>query len=101
MILGGCSRCAASGGGRFERGLLHKRCGWQAAAGAATGSCAGTWASTAVVGAANGRWAFASVSTSAGGEIAVIALGREASRLVRTVDLPGRWPPRWSGTAGR
>lgn len=42
-----------------------------------------------MVGAADGRWAFASVSTGIGGEIAVIALGREAPRLVRTVKLPG------------
>jgi hypothetical protein len=44
---------------------------------------------TAVVGTANGHWAFASLSGSTGGEIAVIALGREAPRLVRTVKLPG------------
>jgi DNA-binding beta-propeller fold protein YncE len=44
---------------------------------------------TAVVGTADGRWAFASVSTGTGGAIAVIALAREAPRLVRTVDLPG------------
>jgi DNA-binding beta-propeller fold protein YncE len=43
---------------------------------------------TAVVGTADGRWAFASVSTAPGGEIAVIALSREAPRLVRTVRLP-------------
>jgi DNA-binding beta-propeller fold protein YncE len=42
-----------------------------------------------VVGTADGRWAFASVSTDDGGEIAVIALGREAPRLVRVVKLPG------------
>jgi hypothetical protein len=44
---------------------------------------------TAVIGTANGHWAFASLSGSTGGEIAVIALGREAPRLVRTVKLPG------------
>lgn len=43
---------------------------------------------TAVVGTADGRWAFASVSTGTEGEIAVIALGREVPRLVRTVKLP-------------
>jgi DNA-binding beta-propeller fold protein YncE len=43
---------------------------------------------TAVVGTADGRWAFASESTDVGGEIAVIALGREAPRLVRVVKLP-------------
>jgi hypothetical protein len=43
---------------------------------------------TAVVGTADGRWAFASVSTGTGGEIAVIALGRGAPRLARTVKLP-------------
>jgi DNA-binding beta-propeller fold protein YncE len=47
---------------------------------------------TAVVGTADGRWAFASVSTGTGGEIAVIALGREGPRLVRTVELPGSLP---------
>jgi DNA-binding beta-propeller fold protein YncE len=47
---------------------------------------------TAVVGTADGRWAFASVSTGVGGEIAVIALGREGPRLVRTVELPGSLP---------
>ncbi len=44
---------------------------------------------TAVVGTADGRWVFTSVSTGTGGEIAVIALGREVPRLVRTVKLPG------------
>jgi DNA-binding beta-propeller fold protein YncE len=44
---------------------------------------------TAVVGTADGRWVFASLSTGVGGEIAVIALGREAPRLVRVVKLPG------------
>lgn len=44
---------------------------------------------TAVVGTPDGRWALASLSTGTGGEIAVIALGREAPRLVRTAKLPG------------
>lgn len=44
---------------------------------------------TAVVGTADGRWAFASVTARpGGGQIAVIALGREAPRLVRMVKLP-------------
>jgi DNA-binding beta-propeller fold protein YncE len=43
---------------------------------------------TAVVGTADGRWAFASVSIRNAGEIAVMALAREAPRLVRTVKLP-------------
>jgi len=47
---------------------------------------------TAVVGTADGRWAFASVSVGIGGEIAVIALGREGPRLVRTVELPRSLP---------
>jgi DNA-binding beta-propeller fold protein YncE len=40
------------------------------------------------VGTADGRWAFASVTTRNTGEIAVMALAREAPRLVRTVRLP-------------
>ncbi len=47
---------------------------------------------TALVGTADGRWAFASVtsgSVTASGEIAVLALGRGAPRVVRTVALPG------------
>jgi DNA-binding beta-propeller fold protein YncE len=49
---------------------------------------------TAVVGTADGRWEFASLTVSAsgeptGGRIAVLALGRGAPRLVRTVGLPG------------
>ncbi|HUC21982.1 MAG TPA: YncE family protein [Streptosporangiaceae bacterium] len=44
---------------------------------------------TAVVGTADGKWAFASISTGTGGEIAVISLGRQKPRLVRTVGLPG------------
>jgi DNA-binding beta-propeller fold protein YncE len=47
---------------------------------------------TAVMGAADGRWAFASVSSGTIGEIAVIALGRDATRLVRTVQLPQSMP---------
>ena len=47
---------------------------------------------TAVIGTVDGRWAFASVSTGSGGEIAVVALGRKAVRLVRTVKLPGSLP---------
>jgi DNA-binding beta-propeller fold protein YncE len=48
---------------------------------------------TAVVGTADGRWAFASLSTvsvprTIRGTIAVLALGRGAPRLVRTVTLP-------------
>jgi 6-phosphogluconolactonase (cycloisomerase 2 family) len=48
---------------------------------------------TAVVGTTDGRWAFASVTRGAvsggvGGGIAVLALGRGAPRLVRTVMLP-------------
>ncbi len=47
---------------------------------------------TAMVGTADGRWAFASVTagavTGGGGGIAVLALGRGAPRLVRTVMLP-------------
>jgi DNA-binding beta-propeller fold protein YncE len=48
---------------------------------------------TAVVGTADGRWAFASLSTvsvpgTIHGAIAVLALGRKAPRLVRTVMLP-------------
>jgi DNA-binding beta-propeller fold protein YncE len=49
---------------------------------------------TAVVGTPDGRWAFASVTTlsapgRSGGGIAMMALGRRAPRLVRTVSLPG------------
>ena len=43
---------------------------------------------TAVLGTADGRWAFASVSAGKTAEIAVLALGKEAPRLVRTVRLP-------------
>jgi DNA-binding beta-propeller fold protein YncE len=42
----------------------------------------------AVVSTADGKWAFASLSTITGGEIAVISLGHQTPRLVRTVDLP-------------
>jgi DNA-binding beta-propeller fold protein YncE len=49
---------------------------------------------TAVVGTADGRWAFASVTDGSvavrgGGAVAVLALGRGAPRVVRTVTLPG------------
>jgi DNA-binding beta-propeller fold protein YncE len=48
---------------------------------------------TAVVGTADGRWAFASLSAASvapdgGAAVAVLALGRGAPRLVRTVILP-------------
>ncbi len=106
IALGGCSpgvphQAAASAPHRAAASAPH-RAAATVSAGCSTSVAAGTSLAprglvtmpvpgnpAAVVGTADGRWAFASVSTAPGGEIAVIALGRAAPRLVRTVRLPG------------
>jgi hypothetical protein len=98
IVLAGCS----SGTPHRATAALHAGCSTAVAAGTLLPASRPvtvpvTGRPTAMVGTADGRWAFASVTAGAvsggsGGAIAVMALGRGAPRLVRTVALPRSLP---------